>query len=97
MTAFLHGQSKIFLKYSFFPKKGIQRTNILRLSNSKAQSKVKRHLLTSLKLDVIKVNDITKREPHDGNGNATLMAPGAYQDIMLTIMLQSCFTVNNKV
>ena len=67
------------VKYSFFPEKGIQRTNILRLSNSKAQSKVKHHLLRSYK-----VNDITKHAPHDDNGNVTLMAPGAYQDIILT-------------
>ena len=35
VTAFLHGQSKIFF---FSPKKDIQRANILRLSNSKAPS-----------------------------------------------------------
>ena len=52
------------VKYSFFPKKGIQNTNILRLSNSKAPSKVKRHLLTSYK-----VNDFTKRQPCEDNGN----------------------------
>ena len=60
------------VKYSFFPKKGIQKTNILRLSNSKAPSKVKYHLLTSYK-----VNDVTKRAPRDNNGNVMLMAQGA--------------------
>ena len=44
----------------FFLTKDIQRTNILRLRNSKAQSKVKRHLLTSYK-----VNDVTKRASRD--------------------------------
>ena len=37
------------------------------------------YLLTSYK-----VNDITKCAPHDGNGNVTLIAQGAYQDIILT-------------
>ena len=69
MTAFLHGQSK---KYSFFPKKGIQRSNILRLNNSKASSNVKRHLPTSYK-----VNDFTKGAACDDNGNVALMALGA--------------------
>ena len=44
-------------------KKYIQNTNILRLSNSQAPSKVKRYLLTSYK-----VNDVKKRAPRDGNG-----------------------------
>ena len=56
----------------FSKKKIIQRTSILCLSNSKAQSKVKLHLLTSYK-----VNDVTKRVPHDDNGNLTLMKQGA--------------------
>ena len=73
-TAFLHGQSKLF----FFSKKDIQRTNILRLSNSKAQSKGKRYLLTSYN-----VNDVTECAPHEGNGNVTLMAQGAKQDFIL--------------
>ena len=52
VTAFLHGQSKIFIFSE--ERLRIQRTNILRLSNSKTLSKVKRHLLTSLKY-----NDVT--------------------------------------
>ena len=68
MTAFLGGQ----IKYSFFPKKGIQRTNILRLSNLKALSKVKHHLVISLK-----VNDITTLGSRDNIGNVTLTAQGA--------------------
>ena len=52
MTAFLHGQIKIFI---FSEKRfGIKITNILRMSNSKTISKVKRHLLTSQK-----GNDVT--------------------------------------
>ena len=66
------------VKYSFFPKIGIQRTNILRISNSKAPSKVKRHFLTSYN-----VNDVTQRAPRDDNGNMTLMAQGAKQDFIL--------------
>ena len=70
VTAFIHGQSKIFF---FFPKKkDIQRTNILRLSNSKAPSKGKRNLLTAYN-----ANDVTERAPRDDNGNMTLMAQGA--------------------
>ena len=56
----------------FLQKKGIQRTNMLRLSNPKAPSKVKHHLLPSYT-----VNDVTKRAPCDDNGNVTLMAQGA--------------------
>ena len=70
---FLHGQSKIL-----FPKNCIHRTNILRLCNSKAPSKVKRHLLTSYK-----VNYLTKRPPLDDNGNVALMVEGALQDFIL--------------
>ena len=65
------------VKY-FFPKKDIQRTNILRLSNSKAPSKGKRYLLTSYNVD-----DLTEREPCDDYGNVTLMAQGAMQDFIL--------------
>ena len=57
------------VKYSFFPKNDIQRTNILRLSNSKTPSKGKRYLLTSYN-----VNYVTERAPRDDNGNVTLMA-----------------------
>ena len=74
MTAFLHGQSKIF----FFSKKDIQRTNILRLSNSKAPIKGKQYLLTSYN-----VNDVTERAPRDDNCNVALMAQGAKQDFIL--------------
>ena len=63
VTAFLHRQVKIFC----FSKKRIQRTNILRLSDTKAPSKVKRHLLTSYK-----VNDVTKRTPRDANVTGSL-------------------------
>ena len=66
------------VNYSFFSKKDIQRTNILRLSNSKAPSKGKRYLLTSYNVD-----DVTKRAPRDDNGNVTLMAQGAKQDFIL--------------
>ena len=44
---------------------------MLRLSNPKAPSKVKHHLLPSYT-----VNDVTKRAPCDDNGNVTLMAQG---------------------
>ena len=63
------------VKYSFFPKKDIQRTNILHLSNSKAPSKG--YLLTSYN-----VNDVTERAPREDNGNVTLMAQGAKQDFI---------------
>ena len=53
-------------------KKGIQRTNILRQSNSKPLSKGKRYLLTSYNVD-----DVTERAPRDDNGNVTLMEQGA--------------------
>ena len=59
-------------RVNFFLKKGIQRNYILRLGNSKAPGKVKRHLLTSYK-----VNGVTKRAPRDDNDNVTLMAQGA--------------------
>ena len=78
MTAFLHGQSKIFS----FPKKDIQRTNILRSSNSKAPSNGKPYLLTSYNVD-----DITERAPCDDNGNVTLMAQGAKQDFICILQL----------
>ena len=68
VTAFLHGQSKIF----FIPKKDNQRTNILRLSNSKAPNKDKRYFLTSYN-----VNDVTERAPRDDKGNVTLIEWGA--------------------
>ena len=57
------------VKYSFFPKNDIQRTNILRLSNSKTPGKGKCYLLTSYN-----VNYVTERAPRDDNGNMTLMA-----------------------
>ena len=58
MTAFLHGQSKIF-----FSEKSIQRTDILSLSNSKAPSNGKCYILMSYN-----DNKVTKRTPHDDNG-----------------------------
>ena len=66
------------VKSYFFPKKDIQRTNILRLSNSNAPSKGKRYLLMSYN-----VNDVTERAPLDDNGNVTLMTQGAKQDFIL--------------
>ena len=84
------------VKYSFFPKNDIQRTNILRLSNSKTPSKGERYVLTSYN-----VNDVTERAPCDDNGNVTLMAQVAKEDFNLhfatKLMLQSWFLVNNKV
>ena len=74
MTAFLHGQSKIFL----IPKKDIQRTNILHLSNSKVPSKDKRYLLKSYN-----VYDVTESAPRDDSGSAALMAQGTKQDFIL--------------
>ena len=65
------------VKY-YFSEKGIQRTNILHLNNSKAPSKIKCHLLT-----LYKTYDVTKRAPRDDNGNATLMEQGAKQDFIL--------------
>ena len=66
------------VKYSFLPKKDIQRINILSLSYAKAPSKDKRYLLTSYN-----VNDVTARAPLDDNGNAMLKAQGARQDFIL--------------
>ena len=84
------------VKYSFIPKKDIQRTNKLSLSNSKAPSKGKCYLLMSYN-----VNDVTGGAPRDDIGNVILMAQGAKQDFILhfatKLMLQSCFLVNNKV
>ena len=74
MTAFLHGQSKIF----FHTEKDIQRTNLLRLSDSKVSNKGKRYLLTSYN-----INDVTERAPHDDNGNVTLMTQRAKLDFIL--------------
>ena len=68
------------VKYTFFPKNDIQRTNILRPSNSKTPNKGKCYLLTSYN-----VNDVTKRAPHDDNGNVTLMAQVAKQDFILQL------------
>ena len=68
------------VKYSFIPKKDTLRTNILPLGNQKAPDKVKRYLLTSYN-----VNDVTERTPRDENGNVTLMAQGAKQELILHI------------
>ena len=84
------------VKYSFFPQKVNQRSNILRRSNYKAQRKGKPYLLTSYN-----VNDVTECAPHEDNGNVTLMTQGAKQDFILhfatLLMLQSCFPANNEV
>ena len=66
------------VKYSFIPKKDIQRTNLLRLSDSKVSNKGKRYLLTSYN-----VNDVTERAPRDDNGNETLMTQRAKLDFIL--------------
>ena len=66
------------VKYSFFPKKDIHRTNTLRLSISKAPSMGTRYLLTSYN-----VNDVNERAPHGDNGNVSLMAREAKQDFIL--------------
>ena len=76
MTAFLHGQSKIF----FFCIKYIQRTYILHLSDSKTPSKDKHYLLMSYR-----VNDVTERAPRDDNGNVTLMAQGGFYFAFLNL------------
>ena len=66
------------VKYSFIPKKDIQRTNLLRLSDSKVSNKGKRYLLTSYN-----INDVTERASRDDNGNVTLMAQRAKLDFIL--------------
>ena len=66
------------VKYAFIPKKDTQRTNKLRISNSKGPSKGKRYLLTSYN-----GNDVTERAPLDENVNVTLMAQGDMQDFIL--------------
>ena len=74
MTAFLHGQSKIF----FFSEIRYSKDKLLHLSNSKAPSNGKRYLLTPYN-----VNDVIERSPRDDNGNVTLMAQGAKKDFIL--------------
>ena len=69
-------------KYSFFPPKDIKRTNILRLSNSKAPSKGKRYWLTPYN-----INDIIEHASLNDNGNVTLIAQGAMQDFFLLLQL----------
>ena len=66
------------VKYSFILKRDIQRTNKLRLSNSKTPSKGKRYLRTSYKF-----NDVTEHAPVEDYGNVTLMPQGAKQDSIL--------------
>ena len=67
------------VKYSFFQKKNdIQRSNILRPSNSETPSKCRHYLLTSYN-----VNDVTERAPRDNNDNVTLMAQVVKQDFIL--------------
>ena len=63
---------EIGLSIYFFPKKGIQNTNILCLSNSKAPSKVKPHLLTSCKVNVTKG---APREDEPGSGPLLVANP----------------------
>ena len=57
----------------------------MRLSNSKAPSKGKRHLLTSYN-----VNDITARAPRDDIGNMTLMARGDTRVVNLGTTTKLC-------
>ena len=59
------------VKYSFKPKKDIQRTSLLRFSNSKVSNKGKRYILTTNN-----VNDVTEHALRDDNGNVTLMTQG---------------------
>ena len=59
-------------------KKYIQRTKILRLSNSKAPSNGKPYSLTSYDID-----DVSECAPRDDNGNVPLMAQRAKQDFIL--------------
>ena len=66
------------VKYSFFKKKDIQRSNILHPIKSKAPSKGNCYLLTSYNVD-----DVTESAPCDDNGNVRLMAQGAKQDFIL--------------
>ena len=68
------------VKYCFLIKKDIQRarTNILRLSNSKAPIKGKRFLPMSSN-----VNVVTERARRDNNANVTLMAQGFKQNFIL--------------
>ena len=58
-------------------------TNILRLSNQKAPSKVKHYILYLL--TSYNVNDVTERAPRDENGNVTLVAQRAKQEFILHI------------
>ena len=60
------------VKYSFFQKKDIQMTNILRLSNTKAPRKSKRYLLTSYNVD-----DVIERAARENDGYVTLLPQGA--------------------
>ena len=62
----------------FFSKKNIQRTNILRLSNSKAPSNGKHYLLKSYN-----INDVTKHALLEDSGNVAQMAQGAKQDFIM--------------
>ena len=73
MTAWLRSYIGTVKYPFFFPKKVIQRTNILSLvRNSKSPSKVKCHLLTPFK-----IIEVTKRAPLDDYVNVMLMAQGA--------------------
>ena len=56
----------------------------MRLSNSKAQSNVKRYLLTSYK-----VNDVTNCASRNDNDNVTLMAQGAEHYLNLRLNLNN--------
>ena len=68
------------VKYSFYPKNDIQRTNILRPSISKTPSKGKHYLLISYN-----VIDVTIHAPCDDNGNVMLIAQVAKQDFILQL------------
>ena len=74
VTAFLHGQSKMFIS----PQKGIQRTNRLRLGNSEALCKV----IASLN-DVTESKNIKNHASGDDICNGTQIAQGAWHDFIL--------------
>ena len=84
MTAFLHGQRKVF----FFSEIGYSKDQYI---VPKSPSKGKRYLLT------YNVIDVTECGPRENNGNVT-MAQGAKQDFILLfttkLMLQLWFPAN---
>ena len=91
VTAFLHGHFKIFI----FSKKGYSKNQymyILRLSNSTAPKRGKRHLLMSLE-----VSYDTTLASRDKIGNVTLTAQGFILHFTTKLILQSYFSANYKL